>query len=380
MAKRMIRDRKFKREKKPRVTRTEEYLVNVKYLGEEARYDGSVLSDDQLTRAYSWYSYMCTAADARSYIVDYMDSIGKKNVARLAKSIPDARVPVTAGWLCRILSRGGKITDRSKEFLLDRVTRALERVQNESRDDTQVRSKRRVVDVQAATRERARDVIGNIEAMIDREEQFSLYEYMQRQNLPPVYAGYISDYYSKMVTELEELQAGDPDLREGYKNYTKLQVKKMLEFYRSIVDGADQFSENAKRVRKASRKPRTVSIEKVIKNLKFKKNDQEYKLVSIDPQSILASQELWTFNTKNRTLTVYRAQDAGGLGVKNVRITGHSESSSLCKKLRKPEEVLQRVLTGGKPALRGLMDELTTKPGYFSDRITSDTILLRVVK
>lgn len=380
MSKRNIRDRRFKREKKPRISRTEEYVINIKYLGEEAKYDGSVLNDDQLTKAYSWYSYMCTAADAREYIIDYMESIGKKNVAKLVKSVPDSRVPTTAGWLCRIMSRGGKITDRSKEFLLDRVTRAIERVQNETQDDTQVKVKKQVVDIQAATRERARDIIGNIESMIDRGEQFELYEHMQKNNIPAVYAAYIADYYSKMVTELEDLQAGDPDLREGYKNYTKPQVKKMLEFYRGIVEGADQFSENAKRVRKASRKPRTVSIEKVIKNLKFKKNDQEYKLVSVDPQSILAAQELWTFNTKNRTLTVYRAQDAGGLGVKNVRITGYNESSSISKKLRKPEEVLQKVLTGGKPTLRGLMDELTTKPGYFSDRITADTILLRVVK
>ena len=108
MSKRNIRDRRFKREKKPRVTRTEEYLVNVKYLGEEAKYDGSVLDDNQLTKAYSWYSYMCTAADAREYIVDYMDSIGKKNVAKLVKSVPDSRVPTTAGWLCRILSQIGR--------------------------------------------------------------------------------------------------------------------------------------------------------------------------------------------------------------------------------------------------------------------------------
>ena len=58
MAKRMIRDRKFKRDKKPRVSRSEEYLVNVKYLGDEPVYLGEVLTDLQLTKAYNWYNYI----------------------------------------------------------------------------------------------------------------------------------------------------------------------------------------------------------------------------------------------------------------------------------------------------------------------------------
>ena len=381
MAKRTVRDRRFKREKKPRISRTEEYVINVKYLGEEPKYIGEVLTDAQLSKAYNWYNYMCTPADARQYIVEYMEDIGKKNVARLVRGIPDSRVPMTAGWLCRVMSRGGKITDRSKEFLLDRVDRAIERSRSQEVDETQGKVKRQAVDVKAATRDRARDIIGNIEAIIDRGEELSLYEYMQKGNIPPIYAVYIAEYYSKMVTELQEvLEGNDPDLREGYRNYLKPQVRKLLEFYTQVVSDANMYGDNAKKARKINRRPRVVSIEKVIKNLKFKKTDQDYKLISIEPSQIMAAQELWTFNTKNRILTVYRAQDAGGLGVKNVRITGYSESSSLCKKLRKPEDVLQRVLTGGKPMLRGLMDEIKTKPSGFSDRVSADTILMRVVK
>ena len=239
MAKRMIRDRKFKREKKSRVSRTEEYMVNLKYLGDEPRYNGETLTDLQLSTAYTWYSYMCSASDARGYIIEYMENIGKNKVAKLVKNIPDNRVPVTAGWLCRIMSRGGKITERSKDFLLDRVARAIERSQNQELDETQVKAKRQVVDVQAATRERSRDIIGGIEALIDSGEEFTLYEHMQRQNIPPVYAGYIAEYYSKMVSELGEVLTGtDPDLKEGYRNYTKPQVRKLLEFYTKIVSDA----------------------------------------------------------------------------------------------------------------------------------------------
>jgi hypothetical protein len=378
-----ITDRKFKREKKKkRVTRTEEYLINIRYLGDEPVYFGEVLTDLQLTSAYNWYNYMCTAADAREYIVEYMEKIGKQNIAKLVSSIPDGRIPSTAGWLCRILTRGGNITARSKEFLLDRVTRSIERnrlATLESQDDSKKPVKN--VDIQGSIREKSRDIIGDIESMIDRREQFTMYEYMQKKNIPAVYSDYITQYYSKMVSELEEVISGlDPDLKEGYRHLTKAQVKRELEFYRGIVDGAQQYGENSKRIRKANKKPRTISVEKIIKNLKYQKNDQEFKLVSIDPQNILAAQELWTFNTRNRTLTVYRASDAGGLGVKSVKITGFNESTSISKKLRKPEDVLQKVLTGGKPTLRTLMDEITTKPSGFSSRVSAETILMRVVK
>jgi hypothetical protein len=217
--------------------------------------------------------------------------------------------------------------------------------------------------------------------MLDRHEQFSMYEYMQRKSIPAVYSDYIASYYSKMVSELEEvLQGSDPDLKEGYKHLTKAQVKRELDLYRGIVDGAQQFGDNSKRIRKANKKPKTVSVEKIIRKLKYQKIDQEFKLVSIDPQNILAAQELWTFNTRSRALTVYRAQDAGGLGVKSVSIIGYNESTSITKKLRKPEEVLPKVLNGGKVVLRELMDNLTTKPGTVKCRLSAETILLKVVK
>lgn len=384
MAAKRIQDRRFKRQKKTRISSTEEYLVNSKYLGEEPVHDGHLITDVELGKIYSWYSYMCTASDARDYIVEYMQQIGKKQLAKQCASIPDGRVPTTAGWICRILSRGGNVTQRSKEFLIDRVTKAIAAKDEDPLKPTQ-KDKPKVektpVDVQANIRERARDIIGQFECLIDRGDAFSTYEYLQKNAIPATYSTFISEYYIKMVVELEEVLEGkDPQLKEAYSNYTKPRVKKMLDMYQSIVNDALLYADNAKKVRKSNRKPKTVSIEKLLRGLKYKKNDQEYKLISIDPQQIMAAQELWTFNTKNRVLTVYRAQDAGGLGVKTVKITGYNETTSTAKRLRKPEEALQSVLNAGKVTLKGFMDTLTTKAVGLSARITADTILLRVVK
>jgi len=379
-----IQDRRFKRPKKNRISSTEEFIINSKYIGEEPVHDGHVLTDTELGKIYSWYSYMCSAADARDYIVDYMNKLGKKQIARQCAAIPDGRVPTTAGWICRTILRGGLVTERSKLFLIDRITKAIA-IKEDDPLKTTKKEKQKVekipVDIQANIRERARDIIGGIETLIDKGDTFSTYEYLQKNMIPPTYSTFICDFYIKMVLELEEVLEGtDLQLKEAYSRYTKQRVKKMLEMYKSIIHDATIFGENAKKVRKANRKPKTISTEKLLRNFKYKKNDQEYKLVSIDPQQIFASQELWTFNTKTRILTVYRAQDQSGLGVKTVNITGFADTTSFSKKLRKPEQVLSKILSSGKVTLKNIMNEITSKNIVCKPRISSDTILLKVVK
>ena len=382
-----IVDRKFKRNTKPRINKTTEYLINSKYIGDEPNFvnaEGRVLTDSELGQAYNWYGYMCKLSDARDYIVDYMESIGKNNIANRVKNIPDGLVPVTAGWICRIITRGSRVPDRSKEFLVSRIMRALERSESSVSSEIKVQKKQvqtRVIDIQLNIREKARNIIGDIEHMIDSGSQFSVYEFLKQSEIPPTYSAFIADFYSKMVNELTEVLKGtDADLKYGYRNHSKAEIKRMLDFYTLIVNEATQYGDNAKQIRKSNRKPKTVTTEKIIKNFKFKKNDQELKLVSIEPQQILAAQELWTFNTKTKILSVYRAKDQGGLGIKTVNITGFDETTSISKRLRKPEQTLAKIMTGGKSTLKNIMNELTTTAIACKPRISSDTILLKTTK
>ena len=120
-------------------------------------------------------------------------------------------------------------------------------------------------------------------------------------------------------------------------------------------------------------------MEKKIKNLKWQREDATYKIASILPEKIIGSQELWTFNTKYKTITVLRAQDRGGLQVKGTSITGYDPKTSFTRGTgRKTEDTVRRVLDGGKIVLRKIMDELKTEKAL-AYRINENTILLRVV-
>jgi hypothetical protein len=89
---------------------------------------------------------------------------------------------------------------------------------------------------------------------------------------------------------------------------------------------------------------------------------------------------MWVYNTKNKKLGVYNAEDAGGFSVKGTTITGYSEDKSTQKTLRKPAEVLPEVLKGGKVFLRSVLTNIRAVESKLNGRLNKDIILLKVVK
>jgi hypothetical protein len=148
-------------------------------------------------------------------------------------------------------------------------------------------------------------------------------------------------------------------------------------FFGLVATDAEKLASNKSAARKP-RKKKPVSFEKKVARLKYKKDDIENKLVSIDPIKIMGAQQLWVYNVKTRKLGVYVASDDAGLLVKGSSIENYKYSESICKTLRKPKDVLSRVLDGGKVVLRKVMSEINSKPIELNGRINKDTILLRV--
>jgi hypothetical protein len=358
-----------------RITRNETYLVNKKYLGEEP-----LLKDDYSTTDYSnaltWYNYMCTAGEARDYIKDYLKAKGRTVELKIFNRVPDAWVPTTAAWVARMMSRGIKINPDSVHFFEKKlaycISKATEEIK-ESKEENKV-----VVSVQQRMRDKASDLIGDIEQLIDSGEQFSLYEWLKSNEVPAAYTGMIINYYAPWLDELlGALESSDVQLKEAYAHLTKKQLRERVMFFNKLIEDAEKYGSVTKKTR-APRKPRTVSAEKKLKNLKYQKEDNTYKIASVNPEKIIGCQELWTFNTKYKTLSVFRALDRGGLQVKGTSIVSYDEKNSFTKRTgRKPEEYVKKVLDGGKIVLRKLMDDM--KEASLAYRINENTILLRVI-
>ena len=133
---------------------------------------------------------------------------------------------------------------------------------------------------------------------------------------------------------------------------------------------------------KVNKKPRAkkpTDKAKVVAKMKYLKQDDKLKLVSVNPQDIIGTQELWIFNTKTRKLGKYIAAEFQELGVKGTTITGFDEHKSVQKTLRKPEEQLKEFKAAGKVALRKFLEDIKAVDIKLNGRLNEDTILLKVV-
>jgi hypothetical protein len=129
---------------------------------------------------------------------------------------------------------------------------------------------------------------------------------------------------------------------------------------------------------KTPRKKKIKTPEKQVKYLKFCLEDKALKIKSVPPTRMIGAEGVWVYNRKNRLLSYYAADDASGLGVKGCAFLNYSKTKSRTKKLRKPEEILPQVLSGGKVILKNLFDSLTTKDAKVTGRMNKETLLVRV--
>lgn len=368
-----------RRHKAIRVSKSEQYIINKKYLGDEPTFTKPI-TNSQFILTLNWYNYMCTNSEAKEFIVEYLKNLGRVAEARKVKSVADNVIPTTLGWICRIRSRGFTLPSNHDEFIEKKLTELYKYAQEPKLDDVPVKA---MVSIQDRMREKTHEILGEVEGLvddyIDSSEEFSLYNWLQSNNIPATYATAIVSKFAPVLNELLEAFEGNcPQLKEGYAHLKKNELKKKIAFFNTLIEDAERYASNTKKVRTV-RKPRTISVEKKLKGLKWQKEDATYKLASISPEKIIGAQELWTFNTKYKTLTVFRAQDRGGLQVKGTSILGYDPVASQTKGTgRQSEAIVKRALEGGKIVLRKLMDELKTDKAL-AYRINENTILLRVV-
>jgi len=379
MARRTVIQRKPKAIRK---TKTEQYLVNFKYLGDEPAFIGEV-SQSQYGKALTWYNYMCTSSDAREYLETYLKNQARTQELKTLKRVKDTWIPTTAAWIARLISRGYALPEDARPFLEKSLKEALSKAQDEVEETTE--EKKETPNIQQKIKDKASDLIGEIEGIVDEhifkggDMKFSLYDWLKANEVPAMYAPKIAEFYRPWLIELCEAHEGkDPDLKEGYKHLNKKQLEARIKFFNTMIEDCERYGDVVKKTR-APRKKKTVSVEKKLKNFKFQKESPEYKIASLPPERIVGANELWTFNTKYKTLTVFRAQGPAGLNINRSSIIGYDEQTSVTKRTgRKPEYFVDKVLNGGKIVLRKLMDEAKSE-APLAFRINENTIILKVV-
>ena len=340
-----------------------------------------------LIHAFQWYNHNKDSKDARKYLIEYL--VKNNEITPLQKQAADYlnnSWNIVDGWLARCLSRGAWIPDTTFNNFKERMNDfrgRLDKIIAEKNLGAAVVDTSNVISIQERVQSKVDYFIMELEGKFDdvwheqSGEEFVPYTWMVENEVKPMHASKIAEYFKQRTADwIAIIESKDEYVRESYPRPRKEMIE-AAKFFGLIATDAEKLASNKSAARKP-RKKKPVSFEKKVKNLKFKKDDVENKLVSIDPIKIMGSQQLWVYNVKTRKLGVYVAKDEAGLEVKGSAIQNYKYSESIAKTVRKPKEVLPRVLDGGKVVLRKVMNEINAKAQELNGRINKDTILLRV--
>ncbi len=344
-------------------------------------------SQFELVRAFQWYTDNKNSKDARKYLIEYL--VKNNEITPLQKQAADYLNDswnIVDGWVARCLSRGAWVPDTTFNNFKERMDvfrGRLDKIVTEKNLGVPVVTTSNVVSIQERVQSKVDFFIMELEGKFDdvwheqSGEEFVPYTWMVENEVKPMHASKIAEYFKKRASDwIAIIESKDEYVKESYPRPRKEMIE-AAKFFGLVATDAEKLASNKSAARKP-RKKKPVSFEKKVKNLKFKKDDIENKLVSIDPVKIMGAQKLWIYNTKTRKLGVYTAFDDAGLSVKGSSIENYKYGESVSKTLRKPKDVLSRVLDGGKIVLRKVMGEINSKPVELNGRINKDTILLRV--
>lgn len=359
--------------------------ANQAFVGAEPKY-AQQITKIELIKALNWYAQNKENKDSEKYASEYFKKHHKIDVSQLIKQ----ECP-TFGYVCRLVNNGATLPVENMTWFESKVKQIIKA----ATDKNKLRKKEKVIDeedesvrqnnIQTRIAEKISEIIGDLEGAIDDIILSSFKDTpspkaVMHERTKGLHANKIIEHFKKKRVEFDEaLSSKDEQVIEAYSCYTKSQIKKLVQFCDSVIKDAMDIIGNAVKSRKP-RKRKAKTPEQLVAKVKYQQNNEELKLTSVSPKDIIGAMQLWVYNTKYRKLGCYHASDSSGLTVKGSTIIGYSEMKSVQKTLRKPEDVLTKVVAGGKVYLRNAIEEIKAVESKLNGRLNEETILLRVIK
>ena len=233
------------------------------------------------------------------------------------------------------------------------------------------------------------DAFENVWARNEDPKKFKAYDYFNMHNIPGAFMKMVKQQVDVYIDEQSKgLQYRDikpkdrtdeqQDYVESFESYSKVEMKQHIAWWERVYKDCELWEANKKKQRKP-RKYKPPSKEKMAKKVKYKAEDKDLKLVSEQPINLPGCTAVVVYNTKNRKLGIYEATHKHhGLSLKGTTLLNYDLSTALQKTVRKPQEVLEKLHTGGLQAIKNTFNALSTTETKLNGRLNKETILLRI--
>jgi hypothetical protein len=342
-----------------------------------------------LIRINNWYSTDKTRGDAHKYFVQYVKH-NMPSSSKIFAEVDEKDVHMTYGWMARMLLQGANIRkdhldgfNKELNRLFEIGKKRLDAKKNVITVTTPVAVVKRL-SIQDAIKDKASEYIGDLEGFVDEfctaDKDFNLYTHLKGNQIPAPYTTFVKTWAVKKLDQWNEVaDSKDSQIVEGYSNFPKRKITKIVKLFESFVEDCDkygQFKKANRKVRATREKPAVAQI----KSLKYKLKDDELGLTSAKAFDLVGAEQVWLFNTKTRKLSVYTSESTKGMTVKGTTLQNWSPEKSKQKTLRKPEEQIKDLLALGKVKLRTFLDNIKSKEQAVNGRINIDTIILKITR
>lgn len=214
--------------------------------------------DPSIGVALNWYNYNKTSEDSKKYCIQILKEKKHEGWNKLT-NVPIAEFQ-NIGFILRMQERGAKLNleqissiNNSIDNLIALGAKIKEPIVVKE-DDTPK------VSIQERTADKTGLIIGDMEGLCDDfitkgAIDIKPYGWMITQGVKGVHSKIIISHFNKKIDEYTEiLNTKDKDLKEGYSNFTKEDIRKYIKFLKSIVDDCNTIINDVKVMRKKKAK------------------------------------------------------------------------------------------------------------------------------
>lgn len=372
--------------RKPQSNKIKVAAAEAKYVGTEPTWESQPAEESRtsaLVSALNWYNYTCDKKQGKEMLLEYLKNQGNSADYKVIKGVSDASLNLTTAWLARMSTQGLELNANEAERISVEVARHKE-TKVAKVDETTEEIKPKGPSIQDRMLEKANEAAGEIDGILDNfilngckpvkgEDAISV---LKVANILPQHISVITDIWEEKLAEFQQAHNGDEEIAEYYAGYGKIELRNLVKFAEQVIADALSYVQ-FKKVAKTPRRKKPVPPEKVVAKLKYMKEFGDIK--SEKPVKILGAKELFVYNTKNRKLQYYVAdQHAGSLYVKNNAVIGFDPIASVSKTLRKPDDQLKELMKASKPNSRKFFKDIKAVESKLNGRFAETLVILKV--
>ena len=340
------------------------------------------ISRMELIPLVSWYHQNYTGEEGRAWLVDYCE----KYLPTLVNKAKEGKLYyVQPCAYARLVLRGAQLPQETLAWLKNFISN-MEVPEIKKNVDTRVQM------AQVAKKARSEERTDQFDNFMEEFEleydtlikggrsQLDVFKSFQNFNPTGVKVREFIKVAKLRLKDIKDSLKKGSDLAEAYDGFPRMRIRAFETFYITCIEGAERYIKGG--TTKKQRKPRAkkyVPVERKIASVQLGAGSL-FGIKTLSPESVLDATAVVVYNNKYNQMSLLVAEK-DKLTIKGTTIQGISETNSIRKRIKKPQETLAKVSKAiNTNAVINIFNAIKNQPSAVTGRLNEDTYLIKVFK